>query len=143
MKRSKKTNSRNMWFAGPALVVLTAAVVALARVGGRSGPRHPEPRPDVTGEYVLHSGSVPRTYPNAVESYQIARQSPAMLDGMRCFCACKATLGHRSLLSCFEDDHGALCQVCQDEALIAAAVRRRGGSLEDARREVDARFGPG
>ena len=143
MKRSKRTNSRNMWLAGPAVVIPAVAVVAVALVGGRSGAGHPEPRPDVTSEHVLHSGSVPRSYANAVESYQIARQSPAVLDGMRCFCACKATLGHRSLLSCFEDDHGALCEVCQDEALIAADVGRRGGTLVDARRAVDARFGPG
>ena len=143
MKRSKQTNPRNLWLAGLAIAVPAAAVVAVALVGGHSGADHPEPRPDVTGEHVLHSGSVPRTYPNAVESYQIARQIPAVLDGMRCFCACKATLGHRSLLSCFEDDHGAQCEVCQDEALIAADVGRRGGTLEDARRAVDARFGPG
>ncbi len=144
MKRSKKTASGSRWLVGPTIVVATvAAAVAVVMFSSYRRASHPEPRPDVTGAHVLHASAVPQIMPNATESYQVARQIPAVLDGMRCFCACRATLGHRSLLSCFEDDHGAMCQVCQDEALIAADVSRRGGTLEDARVAVDARFGPG
>lgn len=125
--------------------VLAVAVVGFAAnrlIGKPSAHRHPEPRPGVTGAHVLHTFSLPREIPTTVASYEAAARIPAWLDGIKCYCACSSTLGHRSLLSCFEDDHGALCQVCQDEALIASSVASRGGTIEDARQAVDARFGP-
>lgn len=123
-----------------AATVVVAGMVTLA-VGGRPHSRHLEPRPGVTAEHVMHGANVPHAA-GAAETYAVARAMPAVLDGLHCYCACSISLGHRSLLSCFEDEHGAFCKVCQDEALIAEAVTARGGSLAQVREAVDARFGP-
>jgi hypothetical protein len=40
-------------------------------------------------------------------AYQIAKDIPDILDQLYCYCECDRHLGHKSLLSCFTDDHGA------------------------------------
>jgi Protein of unknown function with PCYCGC motif len=40
-------------------------------------------------------------------AYRIAQQIPDVLDQLYCYCECDRHLGHKSLLSCFTDDHGA------------------------------------
>jgi hypothetical protein len=42
----------------------------------------------------------------AKEAYQVAREIPAVLAQMPCYCECEA-FGHESLLDCFIDQHGA------------------------------------
>jgi hypothetical protein len=41
------------------------------------------------------------------EAYQAAAEIPDVLAGLHCYCGCDKSLGHRSLLDCFVDDHGA------------------------------------
>ena len=119
-----------------ALIVI--AVVLLAP--GRSGP-HPTPRAGVTAAHVMHHDQLPvYATAGAAAAYAIAARMPQTLDGIHCFCACDVSIGHHSLLSCFEDDHGAACEVCQIEATIAAGVLDRQGTLAEARAAVDARF---
>jgi hypothetical protein len=40
-------------------------------------------------------------------AYRIAQEIPDILDQLYCYCECDKHLGHKSLLSCFTDDHGA------------------------------------
>jgi len=40
-------------------------------------------------------------------AYNIAQAFPDVLDQLYCYCGCDRSLGHKSLLSCFTDDHGA------------------------------------
>jgi Protein of unknown function with PCYCGC motif len=53
------------------------------------------------------------------EAYKVAKQIPATLAQLPCYCECDRGYGHKSLHSCFEDDHAAHCAVCVDEALLA------------------------
>ncbi|MCS6926609.1 MAG: PCYCGC domain-containing protein [Candidatus Binatia bacterium] len=41
------------------------------------------------------------------EAYQAAADIPEVLATLHCYCGCDKSLGHRSLLDCFVDDHGA------------------------------------
>jgi hypothetical protein len=41
------------------------------------------------------------------EAYKAAAEIPDILAGLHCYCGCDKSLGHRSLLYCFVDDHGA------------------------------------
>jgi hypothetical protein len=41
------------------------------------------------------------------EAYQAAREIPDVLAGLSCHCGCGESQGHRHLLDCFVDDHGA------------------------------------
>jgi len=83
---------------------------------------------------------VPRT-PGAAEAYAAARNAAATLDGVYCYCDCSKNAGHRSLLTCFETDHGAYCDVCMGEAMVANGMAQQGRSLEEIRTAIDLQFG--
>lgn len=53
------------------------------------------------------------------EAYRVAKQIPATLAQLPCYCECDRGFGHKSLHSCFEDNHASHCAVCVDEALLA------------------------
>lgn len=55
----------------------------------------------------------------AREAYQIAKKIPSTLAQLPCYCHCDQSFGHKSLHTCFEDDHASHCAVCVDEALMA------------------------
>lgn len=46
--------------------------------------------------------------PATRQAYQIARDIPWVLDSIYCYCHCEESVGHKSLLSCYVDDHAAM-----------------------------------
>ena len=125
-------------------VIAGAAVAALVIVlaSGRQahGVAHPDPRPGVTAERVLPPGLLPDAQ-GAVEAYAAARTAPQILDGVFCYCQCARNFGHRSLLTCFESDHGSGCDICMREAMLAVQLADRGNTLRQIRRAIDEQFG--
>ena len=117
-----------------------AAVVGMLGTKRAGGLRHPEPRPGVTAERVLSPSTVLNT-PGAADAYAAARSAPHVLDGVHCYCECAKHFGHRSLLTCFESDHGSQCDICMGEATLATRLASQGSSLDDVRRAIDQRFG--
>jgi hypothetical protein len=109
-----------------------------AQAGGHG--KHPEPRAGITGEKVLTGAAIPRTF-GAVEAYAAAKSAAATLDGVYCYCDCSQHAGHRSLLTCFESDHGSHCDICMEEATLAAQLAGRGTSLDSIRAAIDRQFG--
>lgn len=102
---------------------------------------HPEPRPGVRGDRV----QAPERYaadPQIAGVYAEVAKIPQVIDGIYCYCHCSEHHDHRSLLSCFEDDHGAQCEICLAEAFGAAMMHREGASLDEIRRVIDARMNP-
>ena len=59
--------------------------------------------------------------------YIAAREIPQTLAQLPCYCHCDKGFGHKSLQSCFVDDHAAHCAVCIDEALIALRLEKQEG----------------
>ncbi len=126
-----------LWLvAGAAAVALVAVLVVAQPAAGA----HPDPRPGITAERVLSEVAVPRT-PGSVDAYAAARAAAGTLDGVYCHCDCSKHSGHRSLLTCFESEHGAYCDICMGEAVLAAQLAARGTSLQEIRAAIDARFG--
>ena len=41
------------------------------------------------------------------EAYKAAADIPEVFAGVSCYCGCEKSHGHKSLLYCFADDHGA------------------------------------
>jgi hypothetical protein len=118
-----------------------AAVVGLLvtrRADGRVV--HPDPRPGVTAERVLPPSMVSNAA-GAAEAYAAARSAPHVLDGVHCYCECTRGFGHRSLLTCFESEHGSQCDICKGEATLAAQLASQGNTLDAVRRAIDQRFG--
>ena len=126
------------WLIAGAAAVAVLVVLLVPR-WGQAAP-HPDPRPGVTADKVLPLSLVPGS-PGALDAYEAARRVPQVLDGVYCHCNCSKSFGHRSLLTCFESDHGAHCDICIGEALLAAQLAAQGTSLDEIRRAIDARFG--
>lgn len=59
----------------------------------------------------------------AREAYEVARKIPETLAQLPCYCHCDQ-VGHKSLHTCFVDDHAAHCAVCVDEALLAYQLQK-------------------
>ena len=70
-------------------------------------------------------GNLPPTLPatqfigKSREAYEVAKKIPATLAQLPCYCECDRGFGHKSLHTCFVDDHASHCAVCVDEALLA------------------------
>ncbi len=73
-------------------------------------------------------------------SYQLAAENRELLDHMYCYCHCKRSVGHKSLLSCFVDNHAAKCDICQDQAFYALELQNEGLDLAQVRNKMDQKF---
>ena len=58
------------------------------------------------------------------DAYRAAREIPQTLAQLPCYCHCDRGFGHKSLYSCFEDEHASHCAVCVNEALLALHLER-------------------
>ena len=130
--------SKTPWIVAGAAAIVLAAVVFSARPAAAGA--HPDPRPGITAERVLTGAAIPGT-PGAAEAYAAARAAASTLDGVYCHCDCSKHAGHRSLLTCFETNHGAYCDICMGEAMLANQLASRGTSLQEIRAAIDAQFG--
>lgn len=143
---SQKSRGRFSTAAGAAIVLLLGAGLVFLGFGvvkpGPQAARHPEPRADptkhVTVDPARHAG-----YPRVRMVYAMAAEIKPTLDGLYCYCGCSEHAGHRSLLTCFESDHGAGCDVCLGQAALSYWMKNRGASLDEIRRENDRKFGSG
>jgi len=73
-------------------------------------------------------------------TYEIAREIPEILDSLYCYCDCKKHFGHKSLLTCYVDDHAAYCDVCMDEAIRAYELFKQGKDILTIRKTIDREF---
>lgn len=93
--------------AGGLLVVLLAVLMTVGVNNVFAGPKK-----DVS----LRKGETratldPRLFDDARvrKAYQVAKDIPWVLDSIHCFCQCEeAPFRHKSLLSCYVDDHAAV-----------------------------------
>jgi Protein of unknown function with PCYCGC motif len=58
------------------------------------------------------------------DAYRAVKQIPVTIAQLPCYCHCDEGFGHKSLYSCFEDDHAAHCDVCVREALLALSLEK-------------------
>ena len=75
------------------------------------------------------------------DAYRVAREIPVTLAQMPCYCYCDRGMGHKSLYSCFEDDHAAHCAVCVNEALLARKLEKEGMNVTQIRERINETFG--
>jgi hypothetical protein len=70
---------------------------------------------------------------NVKRAYQVAKEIPQTLAQLPCFCECDRGHGHKSLHSCYEDEHAAGCAICVDSALLASDLKQQGKSDSEIR----------
>lgn len=78
--------------------------------------------------------------PRQIKAYTIAKRNPQVLDQLFCYCGCAMSIGHKSLLSCFADNHAANCGICMDEAELAAKMVDKGEPMTKIADAIDRRF---
>ena len=74
-------------------------------------------------------------------AYQAARDIPETLAQIPCYCHCDMSKGHRSLHSCFVDEHGENCGICIGEAVMAHNLNRQGLSAAQIREQIVKAYG--
>jgi Protein of unknown function with PCYCGC motif len=79
--------------------------------------------------------------PFAQPGYKIAREKPALLTQLPCFCYCDR-MGHTSLYTCFETNHAEQCEICLREAVEADQMDRQGMSPAEIRANIVERHHP-
>lgn len=102
---------------------------------------HPTPRPGITAAKVLTKDQLGE-HQDAAPVFDMVREIPHVVDGIRCQCGCSALEGKYSLLSCYEaDGMAAHCQICQGEGRLAYRLNKQGKTLDEIRAAIDAKFG--
>jgi hypothetical protein len=78
-------------------------------------------------------------------AYASAKEVPDRLNQLYCYCHCKENemLKHKSLLTCFQTDHAATCQICMREAIQAWNDSKKGLDIEATRKAIDMIYGDG
>jgi hypothetical protein len=74
------------------------------------------------------------------EAYQIARDNPALIAQLHCYCGCDKDEGHKNLLDCYRDSHGSRCEICIGESLQARRMFEQGAPIEQIRDAVRTRY---
>jgi hypothetical protein len=76
------------------------------------------------------------------DAYRAVREIPVTIAQIPCYCHCDRGMGHKSLYSCFEDDHAAHCAVCVNEALMAHKLEKEEKlTAPQIRERIVAQFG--
>lgn len=138
MGRNRRRQQQN---ASPLVRYTVVALGVMVLVLGLATTRaanahHPDPREDPSS-LTVDSSIRYASYPRVAQVYEMAAAIPHVLDGLYCHCECSRHSGHRSLLTCFQDDHGAGCDVCLAEAALAYRMTNEGESLKEIRGAVD------
>jgi len=58
------------------------------------------------------------------DAYRAVKEIPVTMAQLPCYCHCDRGFGHKSLYSCFEDDHASHCDVCVREAVLALKLEK-------------------
>ena len=118
--------------------LVLVAIGSAAQFGGYDIPAY-HPAPPKKGEQLppILSGMdlVGSSFQHAyqVKAYQVAAKVPAVLYQQPCYCHCDRSVGHTSLHSCFESEHGAHCAACMKEAFYAYKMHKKGKSAAQIR----------
>lgn len=77
------------------------------------------------------------------QAYWIATEIPETLAQVPCYCKCDRSLGHKSLHTCFTDDHGSKCGTCMNEAFSAYRLQKEKKlKPEQIRERIIAEYAP-
>jgi hypothetical protein len=69
-------------------------------------------------------------------AYQAVSEIPQTVAQLPCYCHCDVGFGHKSLHTCFTNDHASHCAICVDEALLAYKLQKQDGLKPDQIREL-------
>ena len=132
-------NRAPFYIMGGSLVAALLVLAIVTQRGQEDASHHPTPRIDAHASHVMPATRYASSSAVA-EAYTMAAEVVSVLDGLYCYCLCRETFTHYSLLDCFKDDHAAGCDVCMDEAILAYEMTQQGRSLDEIRTAIDAQY---
>ena len=68
--------------------------------------------------------------------FTLAAKVKPLLYQQPCYCGCDKDVGHKSLLDCFTDGHGAHCMLCKKEAAFTYTESQQGKTAAEIRKEI-------
>jgi len=68
--------------------------------------------------------------------FTLAAKVKPVLYQQPCYCGCDKEVGHKSLLECFTDYHGAHCILCKKEAVFTYTESQHGKTAVEIRKEI-------
>jgi hypothetical protein len=68
--------------------------------------------------------------------FTLAAKVKPVLYQQPCYCGCDKEVGHKSLLDCFTDYHGAHCILCKKEAVFTYTESQQGKTAAEIRKEI-------
>jgi hypothetical protein len=68
--------------------------------------------------------------------YAMAGKVKPVLYQQPCYCRCDREVGHTSLLDCFGDNHGSICDVCKKEAVYSYQQTKLGKTPAEIREGI-------
>jgi hypothetical protein len=74
------------------------------------------------------------------EAYKFAEKNPELLAQLHCYCGCDKAEGHQNLLDCYRSTHGASCEICTGEALLAKRMSEQGSPVDQIRNAIRRNF---
>ena len=74
-------------------------------------------------------------YDFQTHAYELAKKIPNVLHQQPCYCYCDR-MGHNSLHSCFENVHGAQCDVCLKELYYSYSQNKAGKTAKQIRQGI-------
>ena len=75
-------------------------------------------------------------FPYQTHAYELAAKIPNVIHQEPCYCYCDRGMGHNSLHSCFENTHGAQCDVCLKELYYSYAQTKKGKTPAQIRQGI-------
>jgi hypothetical protein len=100
------------------IIALVLALAALALAQGDHVPAYKDQAPSASQLMPIlpadqRVGEAFK-FPYQVHAYELASKIPVVISQMPCYCYCER-IGHSSLHTCFESNHGAHCGICMKE----------------------------
>src|SRR5579862_4315765 len=124
--------------------ILVVAIASAAYISSNSQPSDVKLAASGDPGAKLRITLDPQNFQGTVrEAYEVAEKDPALLAQLHCYCGCDVTDGHKNLLDCYRDLHGAHCAICSGEALEAEKLAQEGMPVEKIRDALRERFGHG
>jgi hypothetical protein len=134
---AKKSARNNILLIAGAAVLMAGIIFVTVESNRSHRPRGPEAPPPMVATLSpeLFTGK-------AREAYEAAKEIPEILRYMPCFCGCFNEFGHKNNLYCFKDDHGKICNMCQDIALESKRMHGEGMSIQKIGEAIRERYSP-
>ena len=77
------------------------------------------------------------SHPYQVVAYEMAAKVESVLFQQPCHCRCDLGLHHKSLHSCFEGTHGAVCATCMREGMYVYQQTQLGKTPQEIRAGIE------